>query len=67
MTKNGLWFVLEISLFLSFFLAVLGLCCCVGFSVVAERRGYCLVPMRGLLIAVLLLLWSAGSRVHGLQ
>ena len=38
-----------------------------GFSVVAERRGYCLAPMRGLLIAVLLLLWNTGSRVHGLQ
>ena len=34
------------------FLAVLGLCCCVGFSLIAMSRGYCPVVVRGLLIAV---------------
>ena len=36
--------------YLFFFLAVLGLCCCVGFSLVADSRGYALVAaLRGLL------------------
>ena len=42
-----------------FYLALLGLRCCLGFSLVAER-GHSLV-------AVLLLLWSMGSRAYGLQ
>ena len=35
-----------------FILAVLGLHCCVGFSLVAGSRGYSLAPMYRLLIAV---------------
>ena len=31
----------------SFFLAVLGLCCSAGFSVVADSRGYSLVTVLG--------------------
>ena len=34
----------------NFFLAVLGLCCCVGFSLVVENGDYSLVVVRGLLI-----------------
>ena len=34
------------------FLAVLGLCCCVGFSLVSASQGYPLVSVLGLLIAV---------------
>ena len=33
-------------------MAVLGLCCCVDFSLVATSRGYCLVAVCGLLITV---------------
>ena len=35
-----------------FFLAVLVLCCCMGFSLVVESRGYSVVAVDGLLIAV---------------
>ena len=38
--------------FVYLFLAVLGLHCCSGFSLVAESGGYFLVVMSGLLIAV---------------
>ena len=34
------------------FLVVLGLCCCVGFSLVAANGGYSLVMVCGLLIVV---------------
>ena len=33
-------------------MAVLGLCCCLGFSLVAANGGYSLVAVPGLLIAV---------------
>ena len=51
------------------FLAVLGLCCCMGFSPVVASRGYSLVVMHRFPIAVFLLLKSTGSRdvVHGLS
>ena len=46
-----------------FILAVLGFCCCVGFSVVALSRGYSLVVVCRLLIAVAsLLLWLQGAQ-----
>ena len=35
-----------------FILAVPGLCCCAGFSLVAEGGGYSLVVVHGLLVAV---------------
>ena len=41
---------------------MLGLCCCMGFSVVAESRGYSLAAVRGPLIAVASLVAE-----HGLQ
>ena len=48
-------------------LAALGLRCCTGFPIVGLSGGYSLVAVNGLLIAVLLLLWSMGFRVRGLQ
>ena len=50
-----------------FILAVLGLglCCCIGFSLVMASGGYYPVVVRGLLIAVASLLWSMGSRYRG--
>ena len=48
-------------------LAALGLRCCTGFPIVGLSGGYSLVAVSGLLIAVLLLLWSMGFRVRGLQ
>ena len=41
------------------FLAVLGLHCCVGFSLVVASGDYCLVVVLGLLIAVASLLAEA--------
>lgn len=48
-------------LFINLFLAELGLCWCVGFSLVAASGGYSQVGGLGLLIAVALFLQSAGS------
>ena len=53
--------------FIYLFLAVLGLCCCVGFSLVAESGGYSLVVMHGLLIAVVFLVVKHGRMAHRLQ
>ena len=36
-------------MFINLFLAVLGLCCCIGFSRVVVSRGYFLVAMHKLL------------------
>ena len=44
-----------------------GLHCCKDFSPVAASGGYALVAVLELLIVVLLLLWSTGSREHGLR
>ena len=49
------------------FLAMLGLPCCSGFSLVAEDRGYSLVLLGRLLIVWLLLSWSTGFRAPRLQ
>ena len=38
-------------LYIYLFLSVLGLCCCMGFSLVAASGGYSLVAVLGLLIA----------------
>ena len=53
------------NLFISLFLAVLGLRCCADFSLVGVSRGYSLVEVFGLVIAVPLLLWLEGSRCMG--
>jgi len=52
--------------------AVLGLCCCTGFSLVATSRGYSLVAVHGLLIAAASLiaerrLQGTGSRAVALE
>ena len=59
---NKLWFLLittELKLtadkiiFLRkiIYLGVLGLCCCLVFSLVASSRGWCLVVVRGILVS----------------
>ena len=47
------------------FMAMLGLGCCVGFSLVVESGGYFLVVVERLLIAVVSLLWSTNSSSCG--
>ena len=44
------------------FLAVQGLRCCTGFSLVVANRGYSLFVVLSLLVAVVLLLQTTGSR-----
>ena len=56
------------SSFIYLFLAVLGLRCCMGFSLVAASRGYSLVTVRGLLIVAAFLvvehtLWGTWASV----
>ena len=60
---------LLLKIFIYLFIAVLGLCCCLGFSLVVVSGGDSLLAVIRLLIAVirLLLLQSMDSRVHGLQ
>ena len=48
-------------------LAVLGLSCCVGFSLVVASGGYSLLAVCGLLIAVASLVVEHRLQVHGLQ
>ena len=50
--KHLQYFILFKNNFLCLYLAVLGLCCSVDFSTVAANRGYSLVSVCGLLIAV---------------
>ena len=54
-------------LIIIYFLAVLGLRCCAGFSLVVVSGGCSLLVVYGLPIVVASLLWSTGSRVLGLQ
>ena len=51
-------------LFIYLFLAVLGLHCCKGFSLVVASEGYSLAVVCRLLIAVASLVWSTGSRLQ---
>ena len=46
---------------------MLGLLCCSGFFLAGVSRGYSLVVVYRLLIALACLLWSTGSGVLGLQ
>lgn len=48
--------------YICLFWAVQGLCCWVGFSLIAENGGYSLVVRRGHLILVASRVWSMGSR-----
>lgn len=56
-----------ISFFNFSYLSVLGLCCHIDFSLVAASGGYSLVAVCRLLIVVLLLWQSIGSKAFGLQ
>ena len=47
------------------FLAVLGLCCCMDFSLVAVSRGYSLVAVCGLLVVVAVASLTAEHEVLG--
>ena len=47
------------------FVAVLGLHCCRGFSLVVLSRGCSLVVVNGLLVEAASLVWSTGSRFTG--
>ena len=49
--KNGLLSYFQVKKIFFFILAVLGLCCCSGFSLVVARGGYSPVVVQGLLIA----------------
>ena len=49
------------------FMALLGLHCCLGFSLVVESRGYSLVAVHGLLIAVTSVVLERGSRALRLR
>ena len=53
--------------FIYLFLAVLGLLCCTGFSLVAEFGDYSQLQCAGFLLRWRLLLQSTGSSAHGLQ
>ena len=61
--------ILSLFFFLSIYLslAVLGLSCCVGFSLVVTSGGYSLVAVCGLLIAVASLVVERRLQAHGLQ
>ena len=53
--------------FYNLFVAVLGLRCCTGFSLVGGSGGYSLVEVHRLLIAVASLAVDTGCRASGLQ
>ena len=61
--------------YLILFLAVLGLHCCMGFSLVVKSRGYSLVVVHGLLIVRASLVaehglqgaWASVTAAHGLS
>ena len=57
-----IFILLQILFFYNLFLAVLGLCCCMGFSLLSASSGYSLVMLLRLPIAVASLVAE-----HGLQ
>ena len=59
--------ILKKIIYLFFYLAVLGLHCCIAFSLVALSGGYFLVVVLGLLIMENELKWSTGSKTLGLR
>ena len=64
---KGIHHFLKIILFIYLFLALLGLCCYEGFSLVVASRGYSPVAMHELLTVVTSLSWSTGSRAWAQQ
>ena len=60
--KQGMRCLICIYLFI---LAVLGLCCCSGFSLVVASGGYSRVAVLGPLIVVASLVSEHGFRAHG--
>lgn len=60
-------YILFLNVYIHLFLVVLGLCLSIGFSLVAMSRGYSLVAVLGLLIAVISLVtgykhWSGAGQ-----
>ena len=51
-TLNGLSYGFYFLLFIYFLMTLLGLRCCVTFSLVVAKEDYCLVVVLGLLVAV---------------
>ena len=66
-TKGPISVSLLIIVFCLFLLAVLGLHCCTGFSVVVESEGSPLIVVQRLTLRWLLLLPSTGSGAPSLQ
>ena len=64
-TLNGLSYGFYFLLFISFLMTLLGLRCCVTFSLVVANEDYCLVVALGLLVAVASLV--AEHRLWGMQ
>ena len=60
-------FVSNFYVFIYLFLAVLGLCCCVGFSLVASSEGYSPVVVCECLTVVASLVVELGLQTHGGQ
>ena len=60
-----IFFFFLINLFIYLFLAALGLRCCAWAFSSCREWGLLLIAVCGLLIAVVLLLWSMGSRCVG--
>ena len=58
---------LKVLFMLLLFLAMRGLCCCAGFSLVAVSRGHSLVVVNGLLIGAAPLVAEHGLQACGLQ
>ena len=56
----GLWMYICKKKFMYLFMAVLGLCCCMGFSLVVANGAYPLVAVCGLLIVVASLIAEHG-------
>ena len=65
--KHVFFSFLKITLFIFLFLAMLGLYCCAGFSLVVESGGYSLVAVQRLLTKVTSLVTEHGSTKHGLS
>ena len=55
-----IWYIYIYNLFFNVFLAVLDLCCCLGFSLAVVRGGYSLAAVCRLLIAVASLVVEQG-------
>ena len=65
LSVDSLFFFNNFNVFIYLFLAMLGLCCCPGFSLVVASRGHSLVEVCGLLIVVTSLVAKRGLQSTG--